>query len=71
MATSPPQFDPNESRAGLIIGITTFVVTVAGIAVTTRAYTRACILRQFGLDDWLAIVAFVSSRPQTDHLIGS
>jgi hypothetical protein len=51
--------DPYESRQTTVIGVTTFVLAVTAIAVSLRVYTRAFILRQFGVDDWIAVVTFV------------
>jgi hypothetical protein len=60
MSGPPPGMDPNESRADTIIGVVSFVLTVAATALGLRIYTRRVLLKQFGLDDWLACVAFVS-----------
>jgi hypothetical protein len=57
----PPGVDPHDSRKGVIIGVTAFTLTVAFITVALRVYTRAVILRQFKLDDYTAVVAFVGS----------
>ncbi|KAH7349622.1 hypothetical protein B0T11DRAFT_289572 [Plectosphaerella cucumerina] len=55
----PPGADPHDSRKGVIIGVTAFTLTVAFITVALRVYTRAVILRQFKLDDYTAVVAFL------------
>ncbi|GAB1310585.1 Rhodopsin domain-containing protein [Madurella fahalii] len=59
-ATAPP-LDPAlyESRAGVPIAVVTVALTVATTAVSLRCYTRAVMLRQFGWDDWAAIVAIL------------
>ncbi|KAF9871864.1 hypothetical protein CkaCkLH20_10798 [Colletotrichum karsti] len=61
---APPGIDPSESRQTLIVGVTAFVLSVAFLAVSIRTYTRALMLRQFGLDDWTAIFTFVSQWPR-------
>ncbi|KAJ0385122.1 hypothetical protein COL922a_007005 [Colletotrichum nupharicola] len=55
---APPGTNPNDSRQTLIIGVTSFVLSVAFLAVTIRTYTRAFLLRQFGIDDGAAIFTF-------------
>ncbi|KAL0932641.1 uncharacterized protein CTRU02_211604 [Colletotrichum truncatum] len=55
---APPGIDPNETRQPLIIGVTAFVLSIAFLAVSIRTYTRAVMLRQFGMDDWAAIGTF-------------
>lgn len=55
----PPQWDPNDSRVGLVIAVTSSVLTVAFVAVALRVYTRAVLLRQFGMDDWATVFAFL------------
>lgn len=58
--TAPPQFaDPYESRAGVPIAVVTVALTVATTCVGLRTYARAVMLRQFGADDWAAVVALV------------
>ncbi|KAK0656877.1 hypothetical protein B0T16DRAFT_315824 [Cercophora newfieldiana] len=48
-----------ESRAHIPITVVTVVLTLASTAVGLRTYTRAVLLRQFGLDDATAILALV------------
>ncbi|KAF4831729.1 Satratoxin biosynthesis SC1 cluster protein 4 [Colletotrichum siamense] len=55
---APPGINPNDSRQTLIIGVTSFVLSVAFLAVTIRTYTRVFLLRQFGIDDGAAIFTF-------------
>ncbi|KAL1843478.1 hypothetical protein VTJ49DRAFT_1349 [Mycothermus thermophilus] len=57
-ATSAP-LDPAlyESMAGVVIAVVSVCLTVAVTTVTLRTYTRAIVLRQFGADDWAAILA--------------
>lgn len=59
--TTPPPLDPTlyESRAGVPIAVATVALTVATSAVCLRSYARAVMLRQFGWDDWAAIVALL------------
>ncbi|KAF6804695.1 hypothetical protein CMUS01_14788 [Colletotrichum musicola] len=55
---APPGIDPNETRGPLIVGVTCFVLSVAFFCVALRTYTRAFMLRQFGIDDGIAIFTF-------------
>ena len=48
-----------ESRAGVPIAVVVTCLTVAVAAVSLRTYARAVLIRQFGADDWAAIVALV------------
>jgi hypothetical protein len=48
-----------ESRAHIPIAVVTVVLSLATIAVGLRSYTRAVLLRQFGVDDATAILALV------------
>ena len=49
----------NESRAGVPIAVVATTLTIATTAVCLRTYTRACMLHNFGMDDWSAVVALV------------
>ncbi|KAM7194056.1 hypothetical protein V8F20_008152 [Naviculisporaceae sp. PSN 640] len=48
-----------ESRAHVPVIAVAATLTLATIAVSLRTYTRACILRHVGLDDYAAIVALL------------
>ncbi|KAK0728921.1 hypothetical protein B0T21DRAFT_203492 [Apiosordaria backusii] len=48
-----------ESRAGVVIAVVAVCLTAATTAVGFRAYARAKLIRQFGMDDWAAIVALL------------
>ncbi len=54
-----PVFNPNESRVPTIVAVTSFVLRVAAVAVSLGIYTRAVILKQLGIDDWMAVFTFV------------
>lgn len=54
----PGLFQPN-SRASIVVGIATFLMTGATTAVALRFYTRKVILNQLGIDDWLSLSALV------------
>ena len=60
-ATTPPPLDPAlyESRAHIPIIVVTLALAVATASVSLRTYARAVMIRQFGADDWAAIVAIV------------
>ncbi|KAK0667334.1 hypothetical protein QBC41DRAFT_374776 [Cercophora samala] len=51
--------DKYESQAGVVIAVVTLCLAVATTAVGLRSYSRATLIRQFGMDDWAAIVALL------------
>ncbi|OBR04232.1 Integral membrane protein [Colletotrichum higginsianum IMI 349063] len=55
----PPGIDPTDSRGPLLVGVTSFVLSVAFVAVSLRIYVRSCLIRQIGMDDWASIIAFL------------
>ena len=59
-AGSPPDFDPSETRAPTVIGVVSFLCTLAATAVGLRVYTRWRLIKQFGIDDGLACLSLVS-----------
>lgn len=61
MAAHSQAADAHESRKSTIIAIVSSVLTVAFLLTSMRLYTRAVILRNFGIDDWACIFAFVST----------
>lgn len=48
-----------ESRAHVPITVVTVVVGFAALAVGLRTYARAVLIRQFGMDDYAAVIALV------------
>ncbi|KAK4647821.1 uncharacterized protein QC761_104720 [Podospora bellae-mahoneyi] len=59
---TPPQGlapEMYESRAGVVIAVVAVCLTTATTAVGLRSYSRATLIRQFGMDDWAAIVALL------------
>ena len=61
MSETTTPLDPAlyESRAGVPIAVVVTSLTVSLAAVSLRTYARAVLIRQFGADDWAAIVALV------------
>ncbi|KAK4167243.1 hypothetical protein QBC43DRAFT_204141 [Cladorrhinum sp. PSN259] len=59
--TPSPELDPAvfESRAGVVIAVVVTTLSIATFAVGLRCYSRAVLIRQFGMDDWAAIVALL------------
>ncbi|KAK2028654.1 hypothetical protein LX32DRAFT_719928 [Colletotrichum zoysiae] len=49
----------SDTRVPAAIGAVSSFLTIAFIAVASRVYTRRCILKQMGMDDWSAIVAYL------------
>lgn len=48
-----------ESRAHVPITVVTVVLSFAMLAVGLRTYARAVVIRQFGMDDYAAIIALL------------
>ena len=64
-----PSPDPaldSQSRVGEIIAIITVTSILSTLAVVLRCYSRAVILRSFGLDDAIMVPAQVRNRPVSD-----
>lgn len=61
MSDATTELDPAlyESRAGVPIAVVVTSLTVSLVAVAMRTYARAVMIRQFGADDWAAILAVV------------
>ena len=59
--TASPPLDPAlyESRAHVPIIVVTVALSVATASVCLRTYARAVMIRQFGADDWAAIIAII------------
>jgi len=41
------------------IAVVTLVLSIATTSVALRTYARAVLIRQFGMDDWAAIIALL------------
>ncbi|KAI2623474.1 hypothetical protein GGS26DRAFT_219028 [Hypomontagnella submonticulosa] len=48
----------HDDRASVLIAAVSIVCAVATVAVGLRIYTRSCMLKQFGADDYLILVAW-------------
>lgn len=48
-----------ENQAAVVIATASVCLALATIMVTVRLYTRFFLVRQVGLDDWLAAVTLV------------
>jgi len=49
--------EPKDDRSGPLFGVDVAALVIAWIAVTLRNYVRIRIVKAFGLDDWLMLVA--------------
>ncbi|KAI2782492.1 hypothetical protein F4815DRAFT_43507 [Daldinia loculata] len=49
----------HDDRATVLIGVVCLVCTVATAAIGLRFYTRSCMLKQVGVDDYLVLAAWV------------
>lgn len=60
-----PPADPaaaGASRVPLVRGVAVFCMLALTIITSLRLYTRRCLVRTVGADDYLAVVAWVSGR---------
>lgn len=48
-----------ENRGPQLLAVNIFFSTLAGIIVFLRCYTRIVIVKAFGTDDWIMLVAMV------------
>ena len=46
-------------RGPQLLGAATFLIALSTITIALRAYTRAFVVKSFGLDDWFAVIAWV------------
>lgn len=60
----------NDHRGNVIIGVVCLVCPLATLAVGLRFYTRYCLLKRLGLDDYLALIALVSIFQVTSKVLG-
>jgi hypothetical protein len=60
-----------ENRGPEVEAVAILFLTLAWISVSLRYYVRAVMMKSFGMDDWLAIVALVSVSPENSfpHLL--
>lgn len=55
-----PETLPHDNRGYVLIIAVVVVVSIASLSTALRIYTRACILKKVGADDYLALLALVS-----------
>lgn len=53
---------PHDNQAYILISVAATVLSIASLSAALRIYTRACLLKQVGADDYLALLALVSSQ---------
>lgn len=51
---------PHDNRGYVLISAVVVVVSIASLSTALRIYTRACLLKKVGADDYLALLALVS-----------
>jgi hypothetical protein len=69
--TKDPNVPPQPgSRQGALIGLQIFFIIVALLVYGLRVYTRRCILRSLGNDDYIMGVAVVRLPPLTKPVLG-
>lgn len=47
------------SRGISLLSVNVFFCVLAGVTVVSRCYTRAVLVKSFGLDDWMMVLATV------------
>ncbi|KAL2010347.1 hypothetical protein VTN00DRAFT_6154 [Thermoascus crustaceus] len=52
---------PNTTKAPCTLGVVSFLIGIAAVVVTLRSYVRAWILKRFGPDDYIMLVAMACS----------
>jgi hypothetical protein len=50
-----------EDRGPQLAAVAILFLTLSWLAVSLRVYVRTVMMKSFGLDDWLAVAALVSS----------
>lgn len=58
-----PRNSANASIETTVIGAVTGLMAAATIATCLRAYVRRIIVRRWGWDDWVAMIAYVRLSP--------
>lgn len=67
----PPPPTPEEiafDNSPAILAITGSFFAAAAVVVLLRCYVRVCMLKVFGIDDWVMMFAMVSHRVRLLHL---
>jgi len=59
MSSSPSPQQDAESKQATVIAVAVVFAALASIVVSLRLYTRLCILRAAGADDWTILAANV------------
>ena len=63
MAIEPAGLGPR------VIGVYSFFLALTTVAITLRTYCRVYVLKNFALDDWLAVTAWVRSSSRVTMII--
>ena len=63
MAIEPAGLGPR------VIGVYAFFLALTTVAITLRTYCRVYVLKNFALDDWLAVTAWVRSSSRVTMII--
>lgn len=54
------KISPHDNRGYVLISAVIVVVSIASLSTALRIYTRACLLKKVGADDYLALLALVN-----------
>lgn len=49
----------SDNRGPQVSGVASFFLALSTIVIILRAYCRVCVVKNFGYDDWFAIIAWV------------
>jgi hypothetical protein len=61
----PPEISvfnlPPDSKGGILANVNIALIVISTVLLSLRLYARGCMVKSLGLDDLLAIVAYVCS----------
>jgi hypothetical protein len=54
---------PIADRGRQVLGVAGLFLALSTLTIILRCYCRALVVKSFGLDDWFAVIAWVSLLP--------
>lgn len=58
--------DLTEDKGPPVLAVMWALTALTAIIVAIRLYIRACLVKNFGLDDWLVVISIVRDLHRTD-----
>jgi len=49
-----------DDRSGEVAGVASFFLALSTVGIALRCYCRITVVKNFGWDDWFAVIAYVS-----------